>query len=152
MVIPGLPFSGQQLRTTLAELLSAISDHIAAADPHPVYLNAAEANATYAAIGAPATAVAAHEQAANPHPVYLTQSEGDERYALIGATAGLAAYVYSQSVPATTWVINHNLGRYPSVELFNSGMQEIDAEIVHPSTNQTLVTLNPATAGLARLI
>jgi hypothetical protein len=68
------------------------------------------------------------------------------------ASGGLAAYVHTQSTPATTWTINHNLGRYPSVELFNSGMQEIDAEIAHPSVNQTVVTLNPATAGLARLI
>ena len=66
--------------------------------------------------------------------------------------AGLIAYVHTQATPATTWTINHNLGRYPSVELFNSGMQEIDAEIAHPSTNQTVVTLIPATAGLARLI
>ena len=65
---------------------------------------------------------------------------------------GLAAYIHSQPTPAITWTINHNLGRYPSVELFNSGMQEIDAEIAHPSINQTVVTLNPATAGLARLI
>ena len=66
--------------------------------------------------------------------------------------AGLIAYVHTQATPATTWTINHNLGRYPSVELFNSGMQEIDAEIAHPSTNQTVVTLIPAIAGLARLI
>jgi hypothetical protein len=67
-------------------------------------------------------------------------------------SGGLVAYVYSQPTPETTWTINHNLGRYPSVELFNTGMQEIDAEIAHPSINQTVVTLNPATAGLARLI
>jgi hypothetical protein len=70
-----------------------------------------------------------------------------------GSTGGdIAAYVHSQPTPATTWTINHNLGHYPSVELFNTGMQEIDAEIAHPSVNQTVVTLKPATAGLARLI
>lgn len=99
-----------------------------------------------------ADAIEAHEGAANPHPVYLTQSEGDTRYAPLGSTGGLAAYVHTQSAPAMTWAINHNLGRYPSVELFNTGMQEIDAEIAHPSVNQTVVTLKPAIAGLARLI
>jgi hypothetical protein len=82
---------------------------------------------------------------------------GDEPYIYELVTpdvvsGGLVAYVYSQPTPETTWTINHNLGRYPSVELFNTGMQEIDAEIAHPSINQTVVTLNPATAGLARLI
>lgn len=65
--------------------------------------------------------------------------------------AGGVAYVYTQSSPSTTWTINHNLGYRPAVELLDTGSQEIDAEIAHPSVNQTIVTLNPATAGLARL-
>ena len=66
--------------------------------------------------------------------------------------AGGAAFVYQQVAPATVWTINHNLGYKPSVELLDSGSQEIDGEIAHPSNNQTVVTLNPASAGLARLI
>jgi hypothetical protein len=62
------------------------------------------------------------------------------------------AYVHTQASPATTWTINHNLGFRPSVELLDSGSQEIDGAIAHPTVNQTVVTLNPATAGLARLI
>jgi hypothetical protein len=68
-----------------------------------------------------------------------------------GGGAG-AAYVHTQASPATTWTINHNLGFRPSVELLDSGSQEIDGAIAHPSVNQTVVTLNPASAGLARLI
>lgn len=60
-------------------------------------------------------------------------------------------YVFTQSTPATTWTINHNLGFRPSVEILDSGSQEIDGEVSHPTVNQTVVTLNPATAGLARL-
>jgi len=65
---------------------------------------------------------------------------------------GAAAYVHTQSTPAIVWTINHNLGFRPSVELLDSGSQEIDGEIAHPTVNQTVVTLSPATAGLARLI
>lgn len=61
------------------------------------------------------------------------------------------AYLHTQSTPSTTWTINHNLGFRPSVELLDTGSQEIDGQIAHPSVNQTIVTLNPATAGLARL-
>lgn len=65
--------------------------------------------------------------------------------------AGSGAYVHVQSTASTTWIINHNMGFRPSVELLDTGSQEIDGEIAHPSTNQTVVTLNPASAGLARL-
>ena len=66
--------------------------------------------------------------------------------------AGGAAFVFEQVSPATTWTINHNLGYRPSVELLDAGSQEIDGDVTHPSVNQTVVTLNPASAGLARLI
>lgn len=62
-----------------------------------------------------------------------------------------AFYVHTQSSPSTTWTINHNLGFKPAVELLDSGSQEIDGEVSHPSVNQTVVTLNPASAGVARL-
>lgn len=64
----------------------------------------------------------------------------------------ISPYVHTQSTPSTTWTINHNLGFRPSVELLDSGSQEIDADVSHPSVNQTVVTLKSATAGLARLI
>jgi hypothetical protein len=66
--------------------------------------------------------------------------------------AGSAAYEFVQASPATIWTINHNLGYRPSVEILDAGSQEIDGEVAHPSVNQTVVTLNPASAGLARLI
>ena len=66
--------------------------------------------------------------------------------------AGASAFEYVQAAPATTWTINHNLGFRPSVELLDAGSQEIDGEVAHPTINQTVVTLNPASAGLARLI
>ena len=66
--------------------------------------------------------------------------------------AGGTYYLHTQASAATTWTINHNLGFRPTVELLDSGSQEIDGAISHPTVNQTVVTLNPATAGLARLI
>lgn len=60
-------------------------------------------------------------------------------------------YIHTQVTPSATWIINHNLGFRPAVELLDTGGQEIDGEVAHPSINQAVVTLNPATAGLARL-
>ena len=64
---------------------------------------------------------------------------------------GGAGYVHTQATPAATWTINHNLGFRPSVELIDAGGAEFDAEIVHTSLNQTVVYLDEATAGIARL-
>lgn len=73
--------------------------------------------------------------------------------ATAAALAGkLTAYVHTQSTPASVWTINHNLGYRPSVELLDSGSQEIDGSVSHPSINQTVVAFSPPTAGLARLI
>lgn len=60
-------------------------------------------------------------------------------------------FEYEQSTPATTWTINHNLGYKPSVEVFNVGSREIDADVVHTSINQTVIGFTVATAGFARL-
>jgi hypothetical protein len=62
-----------------------------------------------------------------------------------------SSFVFTQSSPASTWTINHNLGFKPSVELFDSGSQEIDGHVVHTSTNQVVVSLTKAIAGFARL-
>lgn len=51
------------------EVAQAITDHEAAADPHPVYTDDAEAAAIAAA------AVSAHEGASDPHPTYTTAAE-----------------------------------------------------------------------------
>jgi hypothetical protein len=62
-----------------------------------------------------------------------------------------SSYVHTQSTASTTWTINHNLGYRPSVELLDSGGQEIEAGVSHPTINQTVITLSPASAGMARL-
>lgn len=88
------PSAGSDPAGTAAGLVAA---HEAAANPHPVYLTQAEADAIYptsvavtAALGTKENAgvaaglITAHEGAANPHPVYLTQAEADALYAAIG--------------------------------------------------------------------
>jgi len=62
-----------------------------------------------------------------------------------------AGYVFTQSTASATWTINHNLGHVPSVEVFNSGSQEIEAEVSHPSVNTAVIVFTVPTAGFARL-
>ena len=75
---------------------------------------------------------------------------------VIATTAGPqgpagAGYLHQQTTSSTTWTINHNLGFRPAVELFDSGSQEIEGDVAHPSINQAIITVNPATTGSARL-
>lgn len=67
------------------------------------------------------------------------------------AAAGASGYVHQQAAPSALWTINHGLGYRPSVELFDSGGVEIDAEVIHASAVQTLVYFDTAIAGSARL-
>lgn len=61
-----------------------------------------------------------------------------------------AFYQHTQASPATVWVINHNLGFRPAVELLDAGGSEFDAEVIHINQNQAQVFLDIPTAGVAR--
>ena len=66
--------------------------------------------------------------------------------------AAAQGYVHNQLSASSAWTINHNLGYYPTVEVFDSGSQEVDADVSHPSTNQTAIVFSIPLAGFARLI
>lgn len=61
-----------------------------------------------------------------------------------------AEYTHYQTTPSTTWIINHNLGRYPSIQVMSVGGIEFIADIQHTSTNQSIITLSSAVAGIAQ--
>jgi hypothetical protein len=67
--------------------------------------------------------------------------------------AGEAAnsYTHIQQAPSSTWTMAHNLGFRPSVELLNSGGQEIEGDVLHISENVCVANFNQPVAGLARL-
>lgn len=61
------------------------------------------------------------------------------------------AYVHTQTVPSTMWIIDHNLGFIPSVELINSFGVEFEAEVINVTVNRTIVQMNVPLSGFARL-
>lgn len=72
---------------TAQSVIDSIASHAAAADPHPIYLTKAEADAFYDSIGLAADAIqqdaarlSAHLAAADPHPQYMTSTEVDTRF------------------------------------------------------------------------
>ena len=71
-------------------------------------------------------------------------------WSLIGLPSGIGGYSHVQSSPATTWIINHNLGFYPTVEARNTGGLVINGRVQHTSVNQVQITFNTPVAGTAR--
>ena len=61
----------------------------------------------------------------------------------------LRTYKHTQSVSNTTWTINHNLNKNPSITLYTIGSVEFSGDITHTSLNQSIVTLTTSIAGFA---
>lgn len=60
-------------------------------------------------------------------------------------------FVFEQGVASDTWVIVHNLGKYPSVSLVDSAGTQFDADVEYNSENSCTVRMNGATTGKAFL-
>ena len=65
--------------------------------------------------------------------------------------AGKQAYVHTQSTPSATWVINHNLGRNPSVTVVDSSEKVVFGDITYVTDNQLTVSFSAAFGGKAYL-
>lgn len=64
-------------------------------------------------------------------------------------TPGGSYFVHTQSSPAATWIIDHNLAKKVHVSIFNSTGTVIYADIDHGTTNQTTITFPGPVTGSA---
>jgi hypothetical protein len=60
-------------------------------------------------------------------------------------------YTFNQNAAAATWVITHNLGRFPSVATVDSAGSIINGAITYDNENQITVVFTSATSGKAYL-
>lgn len=63
----------------------------------------------------------------------------------------LPSYIFEQVQAASSWVITHNLGKFPSVEIIDTGGNLVYGEITYNSTNQVTLNFNAAFSGKAYL-
>ena len=77
-------------------------------------------------------------------PITLTVQAG-----ATGPPGSSASYLHTQSSPASTWTVNHNLGTRPAVEVRDTGGNEILAGVTHASANQVLISFVSAKTGTA---
>jgi hypothetical protein len=62
-------------------------------------------------------------------------------------------YVYDRnSIVAPSWIIDHNLNRFPQITLIDDEGYEFDADIFYNSLNQVTVIFSEPTSGKAVLI
>lgn len=84
--------------------------------------------------------------------------EEDQIYGLISwpynaAESSLADknYVHNQITTSATWSITHNLNKYPSVSVVDSGKNWVIGDVQYINENQLTVTFNAAFSGKAYL-
>lgn len=60
-----------------------------------------------------------------------------------------AHYVHQQNTPAATWTINHNLGKRPAIQVFDSAGQECEGLLTHVTLAQAVVEFSAPFSGVA---
>ncbi len=60
-------------------------------------------------------------------------------------------YVHDQQVASTTWTVNHNMNKYPSVNIVDSANDEVTGEVKYNTLNQITITFTAAFSGKAYL-
>ena len=60
-------------------------------------------------------------------------------------------YTHTQDVPLTVWIINHNLGSFPSVTVVDSNNQVVIGDITYVGSNSLTITFTIPFAGYAFL-
>ena len=81
----------------------------------------------------------------------ITLTPGPGGSITIGAIGGGsdANYIHNQVVPSATWTITHNLGKFASALVVDSGNTVVIGEIVFISTNVIQIQFNSAFGGKA---
>ena len=84
-------------------------------------------------------------------PQGAVSTVGNNIISLAPFGSGSFEYVQDFSVAASTWVINHNLGKYPSVSTVDSAGSIINGAVTYNDANKITVVFTSATSGKAYL-
>lgn len=89
-----------------------------------------------------------------PPGTYTVNVAGDIIHALVAGTetdpSWPGTFVHTQAVPAAVWTVDHHFGIEPAVNLLVS-IDVVEADITHPTTEQTVITFSSPQAGTAHL-
>ena len=69
----------------------------------------------------------------------------------LSSAAGGTTFEFNQGVSATTWNIQHNLGKFPSITVIDSGNTVVTGEYTYTDNNNVVLNFSAAFAGKAYL-
>jgi hypothetical protein len=69
--------------------------------------------------------------------------------ALVAGITGDKHYAHTQSSPATTWTIVHNLNKIPSITVLDNGRNVITGDVTYPDLNTAIVAFGIGIFGTA---
>jgi len=67
------------------------------------------------------------------------------------SSQGSPTFEFDQGVPATTWNITHNLGKFPSITVIDTGDTVVTGEYTYTNNNNVVLNFSAAFAGKAYL-
>ena len=67
------------------------------------------------------------------------------------SSQGAPTFQFTQGAPATTWNIQHNLGKFPSITVIDSGNTVVNGEYTYTDNNNVVLNFSAAFAGKAYL-
>jgi hypothetical protein len=67
------------------------------------------------------------------------------------SSQGTPTFIYEQAIPATVWNINHNLGKFPSVTVIDTGNTVVTGQYTYTDNNNVTLNFSAGFAGKAYL-
>lgn len=82
---------------------------------------------------------------------YATVVYVNEEISRVESMMGATTYIHEQATSSDTWIITHNLNKYPSVTVTDSAMSVVYGEIEYTTSNLLIIRFNGAFTGKALL-
>ena len=67
------------------------------------------------------------------------------------SSRGAPTFIFNQAVAATTWNVNHNLGKFPSITVIDTANTVVTGEYTYTDNNNVTLTFSAGFAGKAYL-
>ena len=77
------------------------------------------------------------------HTNYYTKEDIDTR------VGNDKHYQHTQTIPASTWTVTHNLGKLPAITVMDSSGNVVEGDYENININQTILTFSGAFSGIA---
>jgi hypothetical protein len=84
-----------------------------------------------------------------PQDTYLIWIDTDAPAPSPGPGGGDLNFVYTQTSPSNSWAVAHNLGKFPAVEVVDTGQNVIIPDVHYIDSNNVTILFGSITSGKA---